>query len=110
MPETPNLQELARRLLDLWQQQLSAWATDPELARSMGAWLEAWTKAGGAAAPWTKAPGLAPGGGTLDLERIESRLAAVERRLAELADKPRPKPRRAAQKRPAGKTRRRRRS
>jgi hypothetical protein len=109
MPETPNLQELARRLLDLWQQQLSAWATDPELARSMGAWLEAWTKAGGAAAPWAKTPGLAPGGGNLDLERIESRLAAVERRLAELEGQSRPKPRRAAPKRPAKRARRRRR-
>jgi hypothetical protein len=110
MPETPNLQELSRRLLDLWQQQLSAWATDPELARSMAAWLEAWTKAGDAVAPWAKAPGLAPGGGNLDLERIESRLAAVERRLAELDRGARSKPRRAAAKRPAGKARRRRRS
>jgi hypothetical protein len=106
MAEPPPLDELARRLLDLWQQQLSAWATDPQLARHMGAWLEAWSKSGGAAPRWPAPAGAAPDGGHLDLERIERRLAAVERRLAELEPKPRPR----ARKRPAGKARRRARS
>ena len=96
MAEPPPLDELARRLLDLWQQQLSAWATDPQLARHMGAWLEAWGKSGGTAARWPTAAGAASGGGNLDLERVERRLAAVERRLAELEPKPRARPRKRA--------------
>ena len=71
MPEPPSIDELARRFLDLWQQQMAAWATDPETARQVGAWLEA----------WSKAPGAALGGGVVDLGGIEKRLAAVERRL-----------------------------
>ena len=106
MAEPPPLDELARRLLDLWQQQLSAWATDPQLARHMGAWLEAWSRSGGTQARWPAPAGAAPGGGNLNLEGLEQRLAAVERRLAALEPKPRPRPR----KRPARKAKRRARS
>ena len=105
MAEPPPLDELARRLFDLWQQQLSAWATDPQLARYMGAWLEAWSKSGGTAARWPAPPGPAPGGGNLDLERVERRLAALERRLTELESQPRARPRKRVARKPGPRAR-----
>ena len=39
MSEPPNLEALARRYLDLWQDQATALAGDAELARQIGQWL-----------------------------------------------------------------------
>jgi len=106
MAEPPNLDELARRFLDLWQQQLSAWAADPDLARHMGALMALASARGfGAAEPspgptppqsdgrrgpqaGAAAAGAAFGGGGGDLDKLAKRLAAVERRLAKLESGP----------------------
>ncbi|MFM7344202.1 MAG: hypothetical protein ACKO1J_02390 [Tagaea sp.] len=42
----PSLDELAKRYLDLWQDQMSALAADPETARLMGRSLQLWASAG----------------------------------------------------------------
>jgi len=39
MPQPPDLEALARRYLDLWQDQATALAGDAELARQIGRWL-----------------------------------------------------------------------
>ena len=54
MTSPPDPHDLARRFLDLWQDQVQAIATDPELADSVRRWTALWTGAmhpGGAAAP-----------------------------------------------------------
>jgi len=110
MPEPPELDDLARRFLDLWQQQLSAWATDPELARQMGSFMAFATASmpkapfrPGAIAPGGTGDGpaapeaadgapqggaaparAAPRGGGVDLDKLAQRLAALERRLARM--------------------------
>ena len=69
MAKPPDLEDLARRYLDLWQEQLRAMAADPETMESVGRMLSAM---GGAAPPapmnpaaWMSAMGLAPpAGGT----------------------------------------------
>src|SRR5512145_1048929 len=57
MAEPPDLETLARRYLDLWQDQVSAMAADPELAETLGrlfqvmatmgpaGWAELWASA-----------------------------------------------------------------
>jgi hypothetical protein len=110
MPEPPELDELARRFLDLWQQQLSAWATDPELARQMGNFMAFATASvpkapfwPGAVAPGGSGDGIggaeaadgapqrgaaparaASRGRGVDLGELAQRLAAIERRLARM--------------------------
>ncbi|MCZ8122125.1 MAG: hypothetical protein ACKOEE_15085 [Tagaea sp.] len=44
--EPPSLDELAKRYLDLWQDQITALAADPETARLMGRSLQLWAGAG----------------------------------------------------------------
>jgi hypothetical protein len=44
--EPPSLDELAKRYLDLWQDQMTALAADPETARLMGRSLQLWASAG----------------------------------------------------------------
>ena len=69
MAKPPDLEDLARRYLDLWQEQLRAMAADPETMESVGRMLSAM---GGAAPPvpmnpaaWMSAMGMAPpAGGT----------------------------------------------
>ena len=39
MSQPPDIEALARRYLDLWQDQASALAGDAELARQLGRWL-----------------------------------------------------------------------
>src|SRR5258707_2673304 len=115
MDEAPDLTSLARRCLDLWQEQVSALAGDPavaaEVARLLGL-LE-----GGAAAWWqvvasrgktdgygagtatstgpagSAAAPLSPAAGGDDLARLAARLAALEERLARLESGPARKPR-----------------
>src|SRR6516165_8516280 len=90
MSEQPDLEALARRYLDLWQDQATALAGDAELARQLGRWLgllqSGMTNAVRSAAP---SPGpasaaAAPGGGEPRLGELARRLAAVEERLARL--------------------------
>jgi ubiquinone biosynthesis protein UbiJ len=109
MDEAPDLTSLARRCLDLWQEQVSALAGDPavadQFARLLGL-LE-----GGAAAWWQAAAAvsrgktdgdgsggtatssgpagsatapLSPAAGGDDLARLAARLGALEERLARL--------------------------
>jgi len=106
MSEPPNLEALARRYLDLWQDQATALAGDAELTRQVGRWLSmmqagmahgfqssnAFTSTEAARSsgqPSRPAPGSAPaaapsGRGDLGLEQLSRRLAAVEKRLARL--------------------------
>ncbi|MCM0020362.1 MAG: hypothetical protein NBV67_10245 [Tagaea sp.] len=44
--EPPSLDELAKKYLDLWQDQMTALAADPETARLMGRSLQLWASAG----------------------------------------------------------------
>ena len=101
MSEPPNLEALARRYLDLWQDQATALAGDAELARQIGQWLSmmqagmvhgfqsnnaanpapgprAKTAAGAASAA------AASGGGQPGLDELTRRLAALEKRLDRL--------------------------
>ena len=40
-PETPSVEDLARRLMDLWQEQMAAIAADPDLMRQMAQMMAA---------------------------------------------------------------------
>jgi hypothetical protein len=44
--DPPSLDDLAKRYLDLWQDQMTAMAADPETARLMGRTLQLWAGAG----------------------------------------------------------------
>ena len=64
MAKPPDLEDLARRYLDLWQEQLRAMAADPETMNSVGRMLSAM---GGATPPagmnpaaWMSAMGMVP--------------------------------------------------
>lgn len=57
MTDEPDLEELARRFFDLWQEQVTALATDREVAEATERWLQAM---GAAAAPAQGMPGGAP--------------------------------------------------
>jgi hypothetical protein len=112
MSEPPNLEALARRYLDLWQDQATALAGDAELARQIGQWLSM-MQAGmvhGFQSPNTAKSGKAPagaapaaaasGGGQPGLDELTRRLAALEKRLDRLeagasagGPKPRNRPR-----------------
>jgi hypothetical protein len=96
-PETPNLEALARRYLDLWQDQATALAGDAELTRQVGRWLsmmqagmahgfqspEAFRSSGGTP-PGSAPAAAASGGGNARLDEFARRLAAVEKRLDRL--------------------------
>src|SRR5450432_4584155 len=122
MSEPPNLEALARRYLDLWQDQATALAGDAELARQIGQWLSmmqagmvhgfqspnaAKSAAGRAAgkAETGAASAAAPSGGSQPgLDKLARRLAALEKRLDRLeagAKGGRPKPRGRTRKRKA---------
>jgi hypothetical protein len=107
-PRDRDLDDLARRFLALWQQQLAAMATDPALAEGMGRMFanfgqvgrlfaeasaamepsrdgtseaEADTSASGRTRR-SAAAAAAPGDGGMALDELQRRLADVERRLA----------------------------
>src|SRR6185437_7599200 len=101
-PDQPDLAALAKRFMDLCQEQISAQAADPELAESIGRFMQAmppgtmpfWPGYGSGAAR-ASSPAAAPrqrGGG---MDELASRLRAVEERLARLEARSRPKRRRA---------------
>jgi hypothetical protein len=100
-PEPPDLAALAKRFIDLWQEQMTALAADPELAdginrflRAMPASMPFWPgvheRAGkDEAADRTSTAG-APSherGGRVD--QLAARLRLVEERLARLEAEPR---------------------
>jgi hypothetical protein len=118
MSEPPNLEALARRYLDLWQDQATALAGDAELARQVGQWLSMMQagmvngfQASGAPGTGKSAPSTAPGpapaaaasgGGQPRLDELARRLAALERRIDRLEAGTKggsPKPRRRPRKR-----------
>ena len=93
--EPPDLAALAKRFLDLWQEQVTALAGDPELARGMGRLLGAlppgfpfWHGAAGhdpgSVPDWSPAAAGASRGRERRLDDVAARLDAVEKRLARL--------------------------
>lgn len=94
MAEPPDLASLAKRYLDLWQEQLIAMAADPELADSMARLLAGlvppgyrqWPAGAGldAGAPGAAAAAAASRERGDRLDDLARRLAAVEGRLAAL--------------------------
>ncbi|HVA14631.1 MAG TPA: hypothetical protein VNF99_15395 [Stellaceae bacterium] len=125
MAESPDLAALARRYVDLWQDQLTAMAADPALAESTARLLAALVPAGwppqprqdddaGTISPGSRrsaapeahssAAGAAAAGAASDqrdrrMAQLARRLAALEKRLAAVEAGIRP-PRRNAQPRP----------
>jgi hypothetical protein len=100
--EQPDLAALAKRFIDLWQEQMTALAGDPELAHSINRFLKAmpagmpiWpgfgergdADAADAARAATAAAAFDERGRRLD--ELASRLGLVEERLARLEAKPR---------------------
>lgn len=63
--DPPNLDELARRYLDLWQDQVAAMSADPEVSRTMGRYAQLWATLGpaGLAGIWAAAAEGLKGGG-----------------------------------------------
>jgi hypothetical protein len=114
MAESPDLAALARRYVDLWQDQLTAMAADPALAESTARLLQALVPAGwppqqrpqdddasifsapGFSKTGAKAAGAAPGKRDRRVDELTRRLAALEKRLAALETGIRP-PRRKPQ-------------
>ena len=133
MSETPDLEALARRYLDLWEAQLAALAGDPALAEQMSRLVASLGSAGlAAAAAWSATQGREQAGGSATrgrgdagagpagaaplrpasddrhdgLGELASRLAALEQRIAAL-EQPARKPARKRTGKPARKSRRR---
>jgi len=109
MAEPPDLASLAKRYLDLWQEQLTAMAADPELAESMarlfaGLVPPGWAPPGNghdgfAARATAAARSPRQRGDAVDefarrLAAVEERLAAVEARAYAGSKRPPAKPRR----------------
>jgi hypothetical protein len=113
MAESPDLAALARRYIDLWQDQLTAMAADPALAESTARLLQALVPVGwppqqrpqdddasifsaatGFAKPGSKtgpkAAGAASGQRDGRVDELTRRLAALEKRLAALETGVRP--------------------
>jgi hypothetical protein len=105
MAEPPDLDTLARRYIDLWQEQVAAMAADPEMSEIMGRLIQAMTAGPGAMMPWGfpakqesdgkrqsnppaaagSAPARAPSDdGDHDVAELRERLAALEAQLARL--------------------------
>ncbi len=93
MAEPPDLASLAKRYVDLWQDQLIAMAADPALAESTARILAALVPAAwppqpgrsyddaGTYPPGPAASGAAPDGRDGGLAQLARRLAALEKRL-----------------------------
>ncbi|MBT5109134.1 MAG: hypothetical protein HOM25_10665 [Rhodospirillaceae bacterium] len=106
MAEPPEIEDLARRFLDLWGQHLTAIASDPATNTMMGpdAWMamtQCWTQGGdhadGTSSEAPDNPGGAPGramgttpvasasgGGDDAVRDLERRLGELEERIAAL--------------------------
>ena len=101
MADPPDLSVLAKRYVDLWQDQLIALVAHPELAESLARVLAAfpvpsvtWPPAAGAgsahnghgpsAAPRTATSAAASGGSDHQLRELARRLATLEERLSRL--------------------------
>jgi hypothetical protein len=63
--EPPDLDALAKRYLDLWQDQVAALSADPEVARTLGRYAQLWATLGpaGLAGIWAAAAEGLKGGG-----------------------------------------------
>ncbi|MGH6990916.1 MAG: hypothetical protein ACREFD_12460 [Stellaceae bacterium] len=96
-PEPPDLAALAKRFLDLWQEEMTQLAADPELAHSISRFLKAlppglpfWPgfgeRAEGGAGGADRAAAAAASSHERGqhLDEFASRLDAVEKRLARL--------------------------
>ena len=86
-PSSPNLNQLAHRFLDLWQEQVALWLSDPALAKESGQLLASlWSGHfdGSATTPGAAPAGLASQLGGSGSAQLEHRLAALEERLAAL--------------------------
>jgi hypothetical protein len=98
MAEPPDLEDLARRYLDLWQQQMTQIAADPELAETVRRLFGPWLGGGWPPATYARTDGERTDGATSrsasdrapsrdrgdELELVARRLADVEKRLAAL--------------------------
>ncbi|HLY58112.1 MAG TPA: hypothetical protein VKS60_21295 [Stellaceae bacterium] len=95
----PDLSALARRYVELWQDQLAAVAADPEMADTLARWLKVaggnvtasaamwqslWPAHDGAAPPGPASAAAAPADGSGDVAQLSLRLAALEARIAAL--------------------------
>src|SRR5215469_599364 len=91
MADPPDLSALAKRYVDLWQDQLIALAAHPELAEGLArvlaafpipsvSWPAGAPSANGHAAPGAATAAAAPGGGDHQLRQLARRLAALEER------------------------------
>ena len=94
-PGPPDLAALAKRFIDLWQEQMTALAGDPALAESIGRFMRAlppgmpfWPgphdPAPGRAANRPPASAAPPDERRRGLDQLASRLDAIEKRLARL--------------------------
>src|SRR5262249_14525229 len=119
MSEPPNLEALARRYLDLWQDQATALAGDCELAPQIGQGLSMMqagmfhgfqspntppTRSAKADATGPASAATASGRGQPGMDKLARRLAALEKRLDRLeagAQTRGAKPRRRARRRKA---------
>lgn len=100
-PPPPDMQDLARSYLELWQDHLKEVARDADISETLArttalmssvaeAFVEASSKAasnepGGASeADRAAAAGAAPGGGDSCLDEFNGRFAAIEERISQL--------------------------
>ncbi|HEY5207934.1 MAG TPA: hypothetical protein VIJ42_00660, partial [Stellaceae bacterium] len=93
-PDGPDLAGLAKRFIDLWQEQMTALAGDPALADGISRFMAAlppgvpwWPGFPGSHDPGkngTPAAAAAPDQRGDGVEQLASRLATVEKRLARL--------------------------
>ena len=102
MTENPDYQALAKRYLDLWQDQVAKLAKDPG---ALSGAAEAWSQMAASmmqappnarpsspASPGAPAPAAAHGGGGLDPADLLRRIAELERRIALLESAAGPAP------------------
>ena len=104
-PDQPDLAALAKRFMDLWQEQMAAQAADPALADSIARFMQAmppgmpfWPGAYGSGPVRPPAPAAAPRERGSGVDQLASRLRAIEGRLARLEAGTGGKRRRAAAK------------
>lgn len=93
MNERDQMAELASRFLDLWQDQATAMAQDPEFERFCRTWMDIWTArmpplsagTGDETAQARSAPAsAAPRDGVSDMDAFARRLRHLEERVAAL--------------------------